>query len=93
MAKIGMMSFAHMHALSYAACLNELPEAELTAIWDDDPGRGKAQARAFDTTFVGDLDDFLAEWDARSGDPSAVFFSSPVLEVIGRRPDVRSGVR
>ena len=32
MAKIGVMSFAHMHALSYAACLNELPEAELRAV-------------------------------------------------------------
>jgi len=32
------------------------------------------------------LDDFLAEWEERSRNPSAVFFSSPVLEVIGRRP-------
>ena len=31
------------------------------------------------------LDDFIADWDDRSGDPSALFFSSPVLEVIGRR--------
>jgi len=30
--------------------------------------------------------DFMAEWEDRSRDPSAVFFSSPVLEVIGRRP-------
>jgi hypothetical protein len=34
----------------------------------------------------GILDAFLAEWEDRSRDPSAVFFSSPVLEVIGRRP-------
>jgi SAM-dependent methyltransferase len=32
------------------------------------------------------LDDFITEWEERSQDPSAVFFSSPVLEVIGRRP-------
>jgi SAM-dependent methyltransferase len=32
------------------------------------------------------LDGFLAEWEERSRDRSAVFFSSPVLEVIGRRP-------
>jgi len=31
------------------------------------------------------LDAFVAGWDERSRDPSAVFFSSPVLEVIGRR--------
>lgn len=59
MAKIGVMSFAHMHALSYAACLKELPEAELTAVWDDEPARGKEQAAALDTGFVENLDDFL----------------------------------
>jgi hypothetical protein len=32
------------------------------------------------------LDGFMAHWDERSRDPSALFFSSPVLEVIGRRP-------
>jgi ubiquinone/menaquinone biosynthesis C-methylase UbiE len=31
------------------------------------------------------LDDFIADWEERSRNPSAVFFSSPVLEVIGRR--------
>jgi len=32
------------------------------------------------------LEDFIAEWEERSRNPSAVFFSSPVLEVVGRRP-------
>jgi len=32
------------------------------------------------------LDGFIAEWEERSRDPSTVFFSSPVLEVVGRRP-------
>ena len=32
------------------------------------------------------MNDFVAEWEERSRDPSAIFFSSPVLEVIGRRP-------
>ena len=31
-------------------------------------------------------DQFMDEWEKRSRDPSAIFFSSPVLEVIGRRP-------
>jgi len=59
MAKIGIMSFAHMHAYSYAACLNALPEAKLAAVWDDDPQRGQAAAEQFDTDFVGDLRTFL----------------------------------
>ena len=36
------------------------------------------------------LDDFAAEWEERSRDPSTVFFSSPVLEVIGRRAPATS---
>lgn len=59
MAKIGIMSFAHMHAYSYAACLNALPEAELAAVWDDDPERGLAVAQQFDTHFIADIRTFL----------------------------------
>lgn len=33
------------------------------------------------------VDDFIAEWEKRTRNPSTVFFSSPVLEVIGRRQD------
>ncbi len=59
MAKIGVISFAHMHAYSYATCLNALPEAELTAVWDDDPKRGRAAAKQFGAKFVKELDLFL----------------------------------
>ena len=31
------------------------------------------------------LDAFLAEWDERSREPDAVFFGSPMMEVVGRR--------
>lgn len=31
------------------------------------------------------FDDFLAEWEARSKEPNAIFFSSPMMEVVGRR--------
>ena len=30
--KIGILSAAHMHAYSYAACLNEIPDAELAVL-------------------------------------------------------------
>jgi predicted dehydrogenase len=59
MTKIGIMSFAHLHAHSYAAALNELPEAELTALWDDDPERGQAMAEQYGTRFESDLGAFL----------------------------------
>ncbi len=60
MAKIGIISFAHMHAQSYAACLNALPNAELAGIWDDDAKRGRKMAREFGAKFVGNLDKLLA---------------------------------
>lgn len=60
MARIGIMSFAHMHARSYAACLNELAEADLAAVWDDNHARGKKAAKEFGSVFVSDLKKFLA---------------------------------
>jgi len=33
----------------------------------------------------GAMEAFLAEWDERSKDPGAVFFGSPMMEVVGRR--------
>ena len=54
------MSFAHMHAHSYAACLKRLPGVELTALWDDDVKRGKKMAKEFESSFVKDMDKFLA---------------------------------
>ena len=60
MAKIGILSFAHVHAPSYASCLTELSEAELAAVWDDNARRGRAAAKAHGARFIGDLDAFLA---------------------------------
>lgn len=59
MANIGIMSFAHMHAYSYAASLKQLPEAQFTAVWDDDPKRGRAAAKQFGVQFIKDRDQFL----------------------------------
>jgi predicted dehydrogenase len=59
MPKIGILSFAHMHAHSYATCLNELSEANFCAIWDDNPKRGKEMAKLYGTNFIKSLDSFL----------------------------------
>ena len=52
MTKIGIMSFAHMHAHGYAAALNALPDATLAAVWDDDAKRGKAAAKKHGAPFI-----------------------------------------
>ncbi len=43
--KIGMMSFAHMHAFSYAGCLKKLPNVEFVGIVDEDSARAKHVGR------------------------------------------------
>ncbi len=60
MARIGIMSFAHMHGYAYGACLGELPNAELVAVWDDDAKRGRAASRQYGAVFHNALDAFLA---------------------------------
>ena len=39
--KVGILSFAHMHAHSYATHIKNRPDAELAAIWDGNEERGR----------------------------------------------------
>lgn len=54
--KVGIISFAHMHAYSYAQYLVQHPDAELTGIWDADEARGNDAAEQFEAAFYADLD-------------------------------------
>ena len=47
--KVGMMSFAHMHAGSYAHSIVSRPEIELVGIADHDQNRAEAMAKQFET--------------------------------------------
>ncbi|WP_210367577.1 Gfo/Idh/MocA family oxidoreductase [Bacillus sp. REN3] len=57
--KVGIMSFAHMHAYSYANCLKNLDGAELSAVFDDDEARGKRAGEQFGVPHLSDMDAFL----------------------------------
>ncbi|MGO4936311.1 Gfo/Idh/MocA family protein [Fundicoccus sp. Sow4_H7] len=59
MVKLGFMSFAHMHAFSYAEAAKLLPDVELVAIFDDNVARGQEMAERFGMVFEGDLDRFF----------------------------------
>ncbi|WP_181346966.1 Gfo/Idh/MocA family protein [Thalassobacillus sp. CUG 92003] len=59
--KIGMMSFAHMHAYSYADGLMKLSDVELVGIFDDDKVRGKEAAKKYQTEHFSEQSDFLKE--------------------------------
>ena len=47
MIRIGMLSTAHGHAQSYAACLRAIDGVELVGVADDDAERGRAFAERF----------------------------------------------
>lgn len=62
--RVGMISFAHMHAYSYAQALLRLPEVVLAGVADDDPARGRKAAQELNTAWYERLDDLLAAVDA-----------------------------
>lgn len=57
--KIGIISFAHLHAASYAECLNKLQNVTLTGIYDDDAARGEQMANSYDSNYFDNLDALL----------------------------------
>ncbi|TJY42152.1 Gfo/Idh/MocA family oxidoreductase [Cohnella pontilimi] len=62
--KIGMISFAHMHAYSYAHALKRNPDAELAGITDDDPERGRRMAEELGIPWFERTEELLAASDA-----------------------------
>ena len=59
--KIGIISFAHMHAYSYAQALSRLPGVELAGIADDNRGRGQKYASEFGTAYYAHYSELLAQ--------------------------------
>jgi UDP-N-acetylglucosamine 3-dehydrogenase len=59
--RVGMMSFAHMHAGSYASCLEKMPQVELVGVADEDEARGGAAAEAHNTDYYSSYDNLLKQ--------------------------------
>ena len=59
--KIGILSFAHLHAASYAECLNALPNVNLAGIYDADEARGRKMAKTYNTTYFAQVASLLDE--------------------------------
>jgi len=59
MVKIGMLSFAHVHANGYAKQVLENDRTELVAVWDHMEDRGKGAAEQYKVPFYSDLDKIL----------------------------------
>jgi len=59
--KIGMLSFAHMHAYSYATCVKQIPGVELVGIADANLARAQKAAEQFGTRFFAKAEALLGE--------------------------------
>lgn len=57
---VGIISFEHFHAMSYAECFNRIDGCSLVAVADPDESRGRAMAERFSTRYMG-VDELLAE--------------------------------
>lgn len=73
--KVGILSFAHLHAAGYARCIAALPDVELAAVADDDVARGKAAVAQFGGDWYADSRDLLARDDI-----AAVIITAPNAE-------------
>ncbi|HLU22510.1 MAG TPA: Gfo/Idh/MocA family oxidoreductase [Bacillaceae bacterium] len=58
--KVGIISFAHMHAHSYATHIKNRPDTELAAIWDGNEERGRQMAEQFQCNYFSNLDELLS---------------------------------
>ncbi|AXI10452.1 gfo/Idh/MocA family oxidoreductase [Oceanobacillus zhaokaii] len=57
--KIGMISFAHSHAFSYAHALTQLDGVEIAGIADENEERGKRVSSQFNTEYYQNYEDLL----------------------------------
>ena len=62
--RVGLVSFAHVHAPGLASTLSALDRVEFTGIYDDDEKRGRGAASAHATRWHPTLDGLLATSDA-----------------------------
>ncbi len=61
--RFGIISFAHMHATSYARCIQANPDTELVAVADPDAERGQTWAGRFGVPLYTDHRELLARDD------------------------------
>ena len=71
MLRVAMLSRWHVHANQYAGETRANADADVVAVWDEDPERGSAWAGELDVPFHADLDALLA------GDIDAVCVVTP----------------
>lgn len=61
--KVAIISFAHMHAYSYAEVIRQFGDVKLVGIYDENNIRGKSVARKYETTYYSNLESLLRKED------------------------------
>jgi predicted dehydrogenase len=72
MLNVGIISAWHVHAKDYVRELRESGKVHFSALWDEDPERGRSMAAQWQVEFEGDYEKFIARDDF-----SAVICTSP----------------
>jgi predicted dehydrogenase len=62
--RVGMMSFAHVHAPAYAVVLEDLEQADFVGLTDADANRGREAAERFGVRYFDDADPLFEAVDA-----------------------------
>ncbi|GJM83049.1 hypothetical protein HMSSN139_55450 [Paenibacillus sp. HMSSN-139] len=57
--RIGMISYWHVHAWDYTKEALAHPDTEITAVWDENPERGKEQAGKLGVPYFDSLEEML----------------------------------
>ena len=63
MFRVAVLSFWHVHARDYASEAERYPEAEISAVWDEDEERGRTEASQRGVPFHEDLGELLSRED------------------------------
>lgn len=64
--RVAMLSKWHVHADDYARQIRQSPDAEIVAVWDEDPGRGANWGKGLGVDFEPDLSVLLARQDVNA---------------------------
>ena len=61
--KVAMLSRWHVHANEYANAIQKHENSEISAIWDEQPDRGRSWAKELDVSFIENLEQLLGSKD------------------------------
>lgn len=63
MIRVAMLSYWHVHAWDYTRQAKDHPDAEIVAVWDEEPRRGRDAAEKLGVSFYESLNQLLAQPD------------------------------